>query len=426
MTAWKNLDKSSISELLHTTKARYEDLKSQQLNLDLTRGKPSSAQLDLSDELLSLPGKGHHLTEAGLDCRNYGGLEGLDEARRLFAPLLDAEPDDLILGGNASLTMMHDAVWRALTHGVPDGHGPWSSQGAVKFLCPVPGYDRHFSLLENFGVEMIPVPLGPQGPDMAVITDLVAKDPSIKGIFCVPKYSNPTGCTYSDDVVQQLAEMTTKAPDFRIFWDNAYSVHFLNDAPAPLMPLIKACKDAGHTNRPLVFGSTSKITFAGAGIGFMATSPDNRKDALAHMGKQTIGPDKINALRHVMFFKNFEGLLDHMRKHAQILKPKFDAIQSIFEKELAGTGILEWTQPEGGYFVSIDTLPGCASRVVTLAEQAGVKLTAAGATFPLSQDPDDRNIRLAPSMPPLEEVRTAMTAVAVAIQLASLEKLSAE
>ena len=423
MSQYADKPKDELEKLLEKTKKDYQALSDKKLSLDMTRGKPSSLQLDLSAELLALPGKDAFKTASGTDCRNYGILDGIIEAKELFAPMLDVSPEEMLIGGNASLTLMHDAIWRAMTFGVPGGEGPWGKEEKVKFICPVPGYDRHFSVLENFGIEMIPVAMTDKGPDMAKVVELVSEDASIKGIFCVPKYSNPTGHIYSDEVVDSLASMVTKAPDFRIFWDNAYAVHFLFDKPDPLKPLLEACRAHGNEDRALCFGSTSKITFAGAGISFMAASQNNLMEAKKRIGMQTIGSDKINALRHTMFFNDQDGLLSHMKKHAALLEPKFSVIQSIFKEEFEGTGLLSWTNPKGGYFVSIDTLAGCAKRTVELAKNIGVKLTRAGATFPYGNDPKDRNMRLAPSLPPLEQVETAMRAVSTCVKLASLEKL---
>jgi len=423
MGLWREHSRGQLDARLAEARTAYDRLRAEGLSLDMTRGKPNAQQLDLSDELLALPGRGVYRSASGRDCRNYGLIDGLPEARALFAPMLDATPEQIMLGGNASLAVMHDAVWRAMTFGVPGGKGPWSL-GPVKFICPVPGYDRHFNLLAHFGIEMIPVPLGDDGPDMDRVRALAASDSLIKGIFCVPKYSNPTGVVYSDAVVDGLASMAA-APDFRIFWDNAYSVHCLGESPHPLKSLLAACEAAGHPNRPLCFGSTSKISFAGGGISFMASSLENLADARSHICLQTIGPDKINALRHVMFFGDYAGILAHMAKHAAILRPKFDAIQAVFSAEFDDTGILEWTRPQGGYFVSLQTLPGCAKRVVALAKDVGVKLTEAGATFPHGFDPEDSNIRLAPSLPPLEEIETALAAIAICVKVASLEQLTA-
>jgi DNA-binding transcriptional MocR family regulator len=403
--------------------ARYAAIKEKGLKLDMTRGKPSNEQLDLANGLLTALGAGDYKAADGTDTRNYGGLDGLPEMKAIFAELLETTPANVIVGGASSLTMMHDAVVRGLLHGVPDGAGPWS-QSKIKFLCPSPGYDRHFAICQHHGIEMITIDIDSNGPDMATVEKLVASDASIKGMWCVPKYSNPTGETYSAAVVERLAGMKTAAPDFRLFWDNAYAVHDLYPETEPLLDILAASREAGHADRPLVFASTSKISFAGAGVGAMAASPANIADAKRHLTVQTIGPDKVNQLRHVAFYKDFAGLRAHMARHAELLRPKFEAVGQIFEREL-GSSIASWTKPRGGYFISLDTLDGCASRVVSLANGAGVKLTAAGATFPYGRDPRDRNIRIAPSLPPLDQIRVAMEVVSVCVALASVQKLSA-
>ncbi|HWO14870.1 MAG TPA: aminotransferase [Polyangiaceae bacterium] len=398
--------------------ARYAQFKARGLKLDMTRGKPSPEQLDLSDALLDRPRRGYGALD-GTDGRNYGGLDGLPEMKELFSPILGAPPEQIIIGGNSSLQMMHDAVVRALTHGVPGGAGPWGRLPRIRFLCPVPGYDRHFAICQHFGIEMLPVELRADGPDMDQVEELVLSDASIVGMWCVPKYSNPTGVTYSDRVVERLARMPAAAPDFRLLWDNAYAVHDLYSEGEPLADIISACRRAGNENRPLAFSSTSKISFAGAGVAALASSPANVADARRHLSIQTIGPDKINQLRHVDVFGDFAGIRRHMRRHAEILRPKFEAVTSILERELGGQGIASWTTPRGGYFISLDTLDGRASRVVALAEAAGVKLTAAGATFPRGHDPRDRNIRIAPTLPPLDQIRAAIEVVSVCVALAS-------
>jgi DNA-binding transcriptional MocR family regulator len=397
-------------------------IKQKGLKLDMTRGKPSNEQLDLANELTTALSASDYKAADGTDTRNYGGLDGLPEMKAIFAELLETTPANVVVGGASSLTMMHDAVVRGLLHGVPDGDGPWS-KSKIKFLCPAPGYDRHFAICQHHGIEMIPVELDANGPDMAAVEKLVAADASIKGMWCVPKYSNPTGETYSADVVQRLAGMKTAAPDFRLFWDNAYAVHDLYDTTDPLVEIIAACAKAGNPNRPLEFASTSKISFAGAGVAVMATSAANVADAKKHLSIQSIGPDKVNQLRHVRFFKDAAGVKAHMQKHAALLRPKFDAVTRIFERELGGSGLAAWTQPRGGYFVSLDTLDGCAVEVVKLADEAGVKLTPAGATFPLGKDPRNRNIRVAPSLPPASQVETAMEVVTLCVKLASARKL---
>lgn len=404
--------------------ASYAAIKQRGLKLDMTRGKPSNEQLDLANGMLSVLTPSDYKAADGTDTRNYGGLDGLPEMKALFAELLETSAEHVIVGGASSLSMMHDAVVRALLHGVPGGDGPWS-KSKLKFLCPAPGYDRHFAICQHHGIEMIPVELDQNGPDMPTVERLVASDASIKGMWCVPKYSNPTGETYSAEVVKRLAAMKTAAPDFRLFWDNAYAVHDLESTADRLLEIIAACAEAGHPNRPLEFASTSKISFAGAGVAAMLTSAANVADAKKHLSIQTIGPDKVNQLRHLRFFKDAAGVRAHMQKHAALLRPKFEAVSRVFERELGGSGLAAWTKPRGGYFVSLDTLDGCASEVVRLADEAGVKLTPAGATFPLGKDPRNRNIRVAPSLPPASQVETAMEVVALCVKLASARKLQA-
>jgi len=379
--------------------------------------------LDLAMGMLDGTNGIQYLDQDGTDCRNYGGLDGIPEAKALFAEYMGVEVDEIIIGSNSSLTMMHDTFMRAMVNGVTENTAPWTKQPNIKFLCPSPGYDRHFFICEYLGIQMITVDIRDDGPDMDHIEDLVANDEGIKGIWCVPKYSNPTGIVYSDEVVDRLANMQVKAPDFRIFWDNAYAVHYLEDAPAELKNILSACKQAGNADRVLMWGSTSKISHAGSGIAVMAGSKANMEHAKKQMAFQTIGPDKLNQLRHVGFFKTMAGIEDHMQKHAAILKPKFDAVQTALENELAGKNIAEWSKPQGGYFVSLNTMEGCASSVVDLAAEAGVKLTPAGSTFPYKKDPQDRNIRIAPSFPPLEDIRQAMELVGICIQMVSIEKL---
>jgi DNA-binding transcriptional MocR family regulator len=401
---------------------QYEGFKSRNLKLDMTRGKPASVQLDLANAMNTTFDKDGYIASDGTDVRNYGGLDGLPDMKKLMGAMLGVDASNIIIGGNSSLQMMHDTIVRALMHGVPDGAGPWQSQ-TPKFLCPVPGYDRHFAICEHHGIAMIPVPMNAQGPDMAAVEAAVANDASIKGIWCVPKYSNPTGVTYSDAVTLRLARMKTAASDFRLFWDNAYAVHDLYDTTSPLMNVLDACRDAGHPNRPWMFASTSKISLAGGGIAAMASSAQNVADAKKHLGIQTIGPDKLNQLRHLRFFKDLDGIHRHMQKHAAIIRPKFEAVESILDSQLSGLGIGQWSKPLGGYFISLDTMPSCASRVVSLAEGAGVKLTPAGATFPYGRDPEDQNIRIAPTVPDLSQVELAIQVLATCVKLASAERL---
>lgn len=398
---------------------RYQEFKAQGLKLDMTRGKPSSEQLDLAAGLLTNLSTSDFKAADGTDTRNYGGLDGIAEMKAIFADMMNTPPPQVVVSGNSSLQIMHDTIVRALVHGVPGGDGPWSRLPRVKFICPTPGYDRHFAICEHHGIEMVSVDMTDEGPDMDQVERLVAGDASIRGMWLVPKYSNPTGASSSDAVVMRLARMKTAAPDFRLMWDNAYAVHDLYEKGDELADILAAATAAGHPNRPLVFVSTSKISFAGSGIAAMAGSAANIADVKRHAGIQTIGPDKVNQLRHARFFGDFAGVRAHMAKHAALLRPKFEAVTRIFEAELGGKGIASWTTPRGGYFVSLDTLDGCASDVVRLADEAGVKLTGAGATFPYGKDPRDHNIRIAPSLPPLAQVEQAMHVVAACVELAS-------
>jgi len=399
---------------------RYDAFRSQNLNLNMTRGKPSPEQLDLSAPMLRLLGPEDCAAADGTDCRNYGVLEGLPECRALFGAYLGVEPDEVLIGGNASLNLMWDAIVRAMLKGVPGGSGPWSRE-KVKFLCPAPGYDRHFNICQGLDIEMITVPMDGDGPVMERVERLVAEDASIKGMWCVPRYSNPTGITYSDEVVDALARMRCAAPDFRIFWDNAYQGHHLVENPEPLKNILTACKAAGNPDRVLIFGSTSKMTFAGGGVSAMACSRTNLTDTLKHLFNQTIGFDKLNQLRHVRFFRDLDGLERHMARHRALLKPKFDVVDEVLTAELGGSDLARWTKPDGGYFISLDTRPGLAAEVVRLADEAGVKLTAAGATYPYGHDPDGCNIRIAPSFPSLDRLRTATEVLAVCIHLAAAD-----
>ncbi|MBW2410177.1 MAG: aminotransferase class I/II-fold pyridoxal phosphate-dependent enzyme [Deltaproteobacteria bacterium] len=423
MTDFQNLSIEDLQEKKSDLLKRYEEFKSRNITLDMTRGKPCSEQLDLAVDMLDCVRGEDYKSENGTDCRNYGGLDGIPEAKALFAEYMGADADEIIIGASSSLNMMHDTFMRAMVKGITADTAPWMQQPGIKFLCPSPGYDRHFFICDYLGLEMIPVELDDNGPDMDTVEDLVKNDETIKGIWCVPKYSNPTGIVYSDEVVDRLAGMEVKAPDFRIFWDNAYAVHHLSGSPAPLKNILSACKDAGNPDRVLMWGSTSKISFAGSGIAMMAGSKANMDRARSQMSFQTIGPDKLNQLRHVKFFKNMDGILDHMQKHAAILKPKFDAVDELLEKALAVKNIAAWSKPDGGYFVSLDTLEGCAAAVIKMAADAGVKLTPAGSTYPLKKDPLDRNIRLAPSFPPMDDIRQAMELVGICVQLVSIDKI---
>lgn len=399
-------------------KARFDGIKKQGLKLDMTRGKPCPEQLDLSMGMLTAD-PGRYKSDSGTDCRNYGILDGLPSAKKLFAEILEVSSEEVIVGGNASLALMHDTMMRLMLRGAGDGAEPWCRLPQVKFLCPAPGYDRHFAICEYLGIEMVTVAMDGRGPDMAKVEDLAGADESVKGIICVPRYSNPTGITYSPSVVKRLANMKTAAKDFRIIWDDAYHVHHLVDDPEPLENILHACRRAGKPERVFMFSSTSKITFAGAGVGWMAASLRNVEYMRKQISWQTIGPDKINQMRHVAFLKDAAGVEAHMKKHRAILAPKFDLVQEVLERELGGKGVAEWSRPKGGYFVSLDVKKGCAKKVVAMAAEAGVKLTPAGATYPLKKDPEDRNIRIAPSFPSLDEIGKAMEVLCVCVQLAN-------
>jgi aspartate/methionine/tyrosine aminotransferase len=391
------------------------------LSLNLTRGKPSSAQLDLADELLNLPGAGNGAGSDGPDHRNYGGLQGLTSLREIFAPTLKVPVGQLIAEGSSSLALMYQCVVDALLHGVPGGTGPWREVENVAFIAAVPGYDRHFAVCQELGIELISVPMTENGPDVDAVRAAVT-DPRVRGMWCVPTYSNPTGVTYSDDVVQALASMQTGAPDFRLWWDNAYAVHHLTEYETPSADILAATAAAGNPDRAFVFGSTSKITFAGAGVSFFGSSEANVAWYLNHMQFRTIGPDKINQARHAAFLRDPDGLRAHMAKHRELIAPKFELVDRVLREELSGVAVAEWVAPLGGYFISLDVLPGCASRVVELAKQAGIALTPAGATFPYGTDPDDRNIRIAPTFPPVDELDTAVHGLTLCVRLAEAEK----
>ncbi|GFM16878.1 MULTISPECIES: aminotransferase class I/II-fold pyridoxal phosphate-dependent enzyme [Mycobacteriaceae] len=410
----------------------YTELQAKRLTLDLTRGKPSPAQLDLSNALLSLPGDGPdaYRDGDGTDTRNYGGLHGLPELRAIFGELLGIPVPNLIAGNNASLELMHDVVVFSLLHGGVDSPRPWIDElrdgPGVKFLCPAPGYDRHFAITESLGIEMIPVPLREDGPDVDLIEELVAADPAIKGMWCVPVYANPTGTTYSWDTVRRLVQMDTAASDFRLMWDNAYAVHTLTHEFVKQVDVLGLAAAANHANRPLVFASTSKITFAGAGVSFLGGSLGNIAWYLQHAAKQTIGPDKVNQLRHLRFFGDADGVRLHMRRHQELLAPKFALVLEILEDRLGDAKIASWTEPKGGYFVSLDVLPGTAKRTVALAKEAGIAVTEAGASFPYRKDPDDKNIRIAPTFPGTSDLRTAIDGLATCALLSATESLLAD
>ncbi|WP_024834603.1 aminotransferase class I/II-fold pyridoxal phosphate-dependent enzyme [Ruminiclostridium josui] len=422
MKSYKDLSKEELKNEIEILEKRYNEFKAQNLKLDMTRGKPCAEQLDISMDILDIPAKELRKAADGTDCFNYGVLDGIPEAKALFAEMLEVATDEIIVGGNSSLNLMYDTVARAMSLGILGGT-PWSKLDKVKFLCPSPGYDRHFAICELFGIEMITVDMKQDGPDMDTIEKLVSEDESIKGIWCVPKYSNPDGITYTDEVVDRFANLKPKAKDFRIFWDNAYCVHHLSENPDKLKNILKACKDAGNENMVYIFSSTSKISFPGAGVAVMASSVENLKGIKKSLTIQTIGHDKINQLRHAKYFKNLEGINNHMKKHAEILKPKFNTVLEILEKELGGKDIASWNKPNGGYFISLNTMDNCAKEVAKLAGEAGVALTKAGATFPYGNDPRDRNLRIAPTMPPVEELKKAIEVLAICVRLVSATKL---
>lgn len=429
MAAYKDLTKEELLELKSGLQAQFEEVKARGLKLDMSRGKPAAAQLNLSMEMMNILNSGTDLVcEDGVDCRNYGGLDGIAEAKQLLADMMEVPKDNVIVFGNSSLNVMYDTVARAMTHGIM-GSTPWCKLDKVKFLCPVPGYDRHFAITEHFGIEMINVPMTATGPDMDLVEKLVSEDPAIKGIWCVPKYSNPQGYTYSEETVKRFANLKPAAPDFRIYWDNAYSVHHLYDDEKDqdfLLEILDECAKAGNPDMVYKFTSTSKISFPGSGIAALAASKANLDDIRKYITVQTIGHDKLNQLRHVKFFKDLEGVHAHMKKHAAILRPKFEMVEATLEKELGGLGIGEWTTPKGGYFISFESLDGCAKKIVAMAKEAGVVMTGAGATYPYGKDPKDSNIRIAPSFPPIEELEKAAQVFVVCVKLASVEKLLAE
>jgi DNA-binding transcriptional MocR family regulator len=401
----------------------YDAFKAKGLKLNLTRGKPASDQLDLCRDLLALPGTADFTAEGATDCRNYGGLQGLVEVRRLFSGILGAPPEQIVVANNSSLALMHDVIAYSLLKGTCDSAAPWAKQGEIAFVCPVPGYDRHFKICEDYGIRMISVRMTDDGPDVNEVERLVANDASIKGMWCVPKYSNPTGAVYSDSVIERLAAMKTAASDFRLFWDNAYAVHHLTSERVQIANVLELCAKHGNPNRAFVFASTSKVTFGGAGLAMFASSKSNVKWLLDRLTPRTIGPDKVNQLRHVRFLKNEEGILALMDRHRALLAPKFAKVLDIFDSKLAGMPGVSWTRPKGGYFISLEVPKGCARRVTALAKEAGVELTPAGSMHPYGKDPDDRTIRIAPTFPDLPEVALAAEGVALCVRLAVAEKL---
>ncbi|MBQ8164846.1 MAG: aminotransferase class I/II-fold pyridoxal phosphate-dependent enzyme [Clostridia bacterium] len=420
-----NMTEQELKSELAKLTQQYNDLKAQNLSYDMTRGKPASAQLDLSNEMLSDKYLGNIKTSKNIDCRNYGILDGIPEAKELMASIIGVDPANVIVCGNSSLNIMYDTLMKFMLFGVSKSAKPWCKEEKIKFICPVPGYDRHFKITEQLGIEMINVDLNDDGPDMSKVKELV-KDPAVKGMWAVPKYSNPTGTVYSDEVIKELASMECAADDFRIFWDDAYTVHYLYDAPAKQLNILKACCDAGNSDRAVIFTSTSKITFSGSGLSAVASSKDNIEYFLWHMNVQTIGHDKINQLRHVNFLKNYDGVIAHMKKHADIIRPKFEVVLNTLESELSGLGILTWSKPRGGYFISIDTLEGCADKVVAMAKDCGVVFTPAGATFPYGKDPKNKNIRIAPTLPVIEDLKEAIKMLCICVKICSINKILEE
>ncbi len=415
-----------LNSLKEELVAKYESYKARNLKLDMSRGKPAPDQLNLSIDMLTHCLDGDYKSANGIDCRNYGVLDGIPEAKALMRPLLGVADDEIIVGGNSSLQLMYDTIARAMLLGVLGGDKPWRKSKTVKFLCPAPGYDRHFAICESIGIEMITVPYLEDGPDMDMVEKLVAEDDEIKGIWCVPMYSNPTGISYSDEVVKRFANLKPKANDFRIFWDNAYCVHHLTDTPDKVLNILEECKKAGNPNMVLMFTSTSKISFPGGGLACIGASKENIEFIKSQMTYQTIGYDKLNQLRHAKFFKDFDGITAHMEKHKAIIAPKFKIVIDMLEKEIKPCGIAKWHNPNGGYFVSFTGLDGTAKRIVKLCSEAGVVLTGAGATYPYGNDPHDSNIRIAPTFPTCDELQVAMEIFCVSAQLASVEKLLAE
>lgn len=424
MKPYTQLSKEELKALKNDLEKQFKEIKKKGLKLDMSRGKPSKAQLDLSNGMMDVLTSDSDLVSSdGVDCRNYGVMEGISEARKLLADMSEVPERNILIYGNSSLSVMFDTVSRAMTHGIM-GNTPWGKLDKVKFLCPVPGYDRHFAITEYFGIEMVNVPLLPTGPDMDMVEKLVSQDASIKGIWCVPKYSNPQGITYSDETVRRFARLKPAAEDFRIYWDNAYNVHHLyDDDQDNILEILHECEKAGNPDMVYKFSSTSKISFPGSGVAAISASYNNLKDIKKQMSIQTIGHDKLNQLRHVRFFKNLDGIREHMKKHAAIMRPKFEAVEEILDRELGGLEIGSWLKPKGGYFISFDAMDGCAKRIVALAKDAGVVMTGAGATYPYGKDPHDSNIRIAPSFPPLEELVQATELFVLCVKLASVEKL---
>ncbi len=424
MTAYGEMSKAQLLEEQKSLMKAYEEVKAKGMKLDMSRGKPGKEQLDLSMGMFDVLPVDHEMVgEQGMDCRNYGVLDGIIEAKRLLSEMMECPTDNILIYGNSSLNIMYDTVSRSMTHGVM-GSTPWCKLDQVKFLCPVPGYDRHFAITEWFGIEMINVPMNENGPDMDMVERLVSTDPAIKGIWCVPKYSNPSGISYSDETVRRMAALKPAAEDFRLYWDNAYCIHHLyDDDQDVVLEILEECKKAGNPDMVYKFSSTSKVTFPGSGLAALAASEANLEFIKKQLTIQTIGHDKLNQLRHVKFFQSYSGMRAHMRKHAAILRPKFEAVLNVLEREIAPLGIGTWNHPKGGYFISMNTMPGCAKRAVALCKEAGLILTAAGATYPYGKDPEDSNIRIAPSFPTPEELTEATEVLSLCVRIAAVEKL---
>lgn len=420
---FQEMTKEELTKIKDELTAKYREYQARGLSLDMSRGKPAPEQLDLSIEMLRHCLDGDYQSKNGIDCRNYGVLDGIPEAKELMMPMLGVSADEIIIGGNSSLQLMYDTISRAMLLGVLGGEKPWCRSERVKFLCPAPGYDRHFAICESMGIEMITVPYKSDGPDMDMIERLVREDGEIKGIWCVPLYSNPTGISYSDEVVRRFASLEPKAKDFRIFWDNAYCVHHLTDTPDRILNILEECKKTGKQDMVFMFTSTSKISFPGGGLACIGASKANIDFIKSQMGYQTIGYDKLNQLRHVKYFKSFEGIQKHMELHRAMIAPKFRIVLDMLNRELAPCGIARWHEPNGGYFISYDGMEGTAKRIVQLCKEAGVVLTGAGAAYPYGKDPRDSNIRIAPTFPKPEELQTAMEIFCVSAKLASAEKL---
>ena len=427
MKSYSELSIEELLELKTELEAKFEEVKNKRYNLDMSRGKPSAAQLDLAMGMMDvLNSQSNLMCEEGVDCRNYGVLDGIREAKQLLADMMEVPKDNIVIFGNSTLNIMYDVIARSMTHGVM-GSTPWCKLDKVKFLCPVPGYDRHFAITQHFGIEMINVPMTPDGPDMDIVEDLVSKDPAIKGIWCVPKYSNPQGITYSRYTVQRFARLKPAAEDFRIFWDNAYGIHHLYEDKRDWLPeILLQCKMEGNPHMVYKFTSTSKVSFPGSGLAAMAASTENLVATREQMKIQTIGHDKLNQLRHARFYKDIHGMAEHMRKHADILRPKFEAVLDVLDRELSGLEIGSWMHPRGGYFISFDSLEGCAKAIVAKAKEAGLIMTPAGATFPYGNDPKDSNIRIAPSYPTPEELAIATDIFVLSVKLVSIDKILAE